>query len=94
MDFLCERIDIANLVESLNRPITRDPLKILTQIQGYDEEESLNMAQEESLLHAQQQILPQSYFNKMDREFVIVHRMKMTDLTRSAAENSDVLTVS
>ena len=30
----------------------------------------------------------------MDREFIIIQRMKHIDLTRSAAENSDVLTVS
>lgn len=71
LDFLCKRCDLIKLKDSLNKPIEQDPLKILTQIQGYDDEDSMNPLSEDTMLAAQQQILPQSFFNKVDREFVI-----------------------
>ena len=54
----------------------------------------MNPLSEDTMLAAQQQILPQSFFNKVDREFVINQRMKARKLDREQAEESDILTVS
>ena len=94
LDFICKRVDRQKLMESLNKPIEQDPLKILTQIQGYDDDDSMNPLSEDTMLQAQQQILPQSFFNKMDREFVINQRMKARKIDLATAEESDNLTVS
>lgn len=40
MEFLCKRTDLLKLIESLNCPIKQDPLKVLKQIQAYEEDES------------------------------------------------------
>ena len=42
-------------------------------------------------MHAQQQILQQGFFNRIDREYVMMARMKSN---RAAVEDSDQLTVS
>lgn len=94
LDFLCIRVDRQKLMESLNKPIEQDPLKILTQIQGYDDEDSMNPLSEDTMMAAQQQILPQSFFNKIDREYVINQRMKQRKIDAATAEISDDLTVS
>jgi len=58
LDFLCARVDLKELMESLNKPIERDPLKVLSQIVNcYDEDESLDKINDDTLTHAQQQIL-------------------------------------
>ena len=54
LDFICKRVDRQKLMESLNKPIEQDPLKILTQIQGYDEEDSMNPLSEDTMMAAQQ----------------------------------------
>mmetsp|Transcript_37200 Transcript_37200/g.48958 ORF Transcript_37200/g.48958 Transcript_37200/m.48958 type:complete len:142 (+) Transcript_37200:2445-2870(+) len=65
-------------------------MKILSQmVNCYDEEDSLERMNDEMLL--QSQILPQSFFNKTDREYVMTERMK---LNKAAVEDSDQLTVS
>ena len=65
-------------------------MKILSQmVNCYDEEDSLERMDDAMLL--QSQILPQSFFNKTDREYVIMDRMKMN---KAAVEDSDQLTVS
>ena len=58
LDFLCARVDLKELMESLNKPIERDPLKVLSQIVNcYDEDESLDKINDDTLTQAQQQIL-------------------------------------
>ena len=52
LDFLCKRVDLIKLMDSLNKPIEQDPLKILTQIQGYDDEDSMNPLSEDTMLAA------------------------------------------
>ena len=53
LDFMCKRVDLRELMESLNRPISRDPMKILSQIVNcYDEDESLDKAGDSTLMHA------------------------------------------
>ena len=54
----------------------------------------MNPLSEDTMMAAQQQILPQSFFNKMDREFVINQRMKAKKIDQATAEESDILTVS
>ena len=92
LDFMCKRVDLRELMDSLNKPISRDPMKMLSQIVNcYDEDESLDKAGDTTLMHAQQQILQQGFFNRMDREYIIMKRMK---INRAAVEDSDQLTVS
>jgi hypothetical protein len=51
LDFMCKRVDLKELTESLNRPIERDPMKILSQIVNcYDEDESLDKINEDTLM--------------------------------------------
>ena len=58
LDFLCARVDLKELMESLNKPIERDPLKVLSQIVNcYDEDESIDKINDDTLTQAQQQIL-------------------------------------
>ena len=58
IDFMIKRVDLKDLIESLNRPIERDPMKVLAQIVNcYDEDDSLDKINDETLLQAQQQIL-------------------------------------
>lgn len=92
LDFLCKRVDLKDLMEALNKPIERDPMKILSQIVNcYDEDDSLEKINDETLIMAQQQILQQGFFNRMDREYNIMQRMQ---INRAAVEDSDQLTVS
>ena len=92
LDFMCKRVDLRELMEHLNKPIARDPMKILSQqVNCYDEEDSLDKINEDTLLQAQYQVLQQAFFNKTDREYVIMARMKSN---RAAVEDSDQLTVS
>ena len=57
LDFMCKRVDLKELIEALNKPIERDPMKILSQmVNNYDEEDSLDRMNDEMLL--QSQILP------------------------------------
>lgn len=87
LDFLCKRVDLKELMEALNKPIERDPMKILSQIVNcYDEDDSLDKINDDTMLMAQQQILQQGFFNKMDREYNIMQRMKVN---RAAVEDSD-----
>ena len=58
LEFLCKRVDLKKLVESLCMPI--------------ENEESI--------------ILPQSFFNRVDREFVITMRMLHN---KDAVDDSD-----
>ena len=30
LDFMCKRVDLRELMESLNKPIERDPMKVLS----------------------------------------------------------------
>ena len=90
LDFMVKRVDLRELIESLNKPIERDPMKILSQhVNCYDEEDSLEKMEDEMQL--QSQILPQNFFNKTDREYVITERMR---LNKAAVDDSDQLTVS
>ena len=54
----------------------------------------MNPLSEDTMMAAQQQILPQSFFNKIDREYVINQRMKQRKIDAATAEISDDLTVS
>lgn len=57
LDFMCKRVDLKELIEALNKPIQRDPMKILSQmVNCYDEEDSLERMDDAMLL--QSQILP------------------------------------
>ena len=90
MDFLCKRVDLNKLIESLNTPIVRDPLKVLKQIQAYDDDESSMLINDSSdAKGSPQQILPYSFFCKVDREYIIMLRMQKRKLTQSQAEESD-----
>ena len=92
LDFMCKRTDLRELMEALNKPIERDPMKILSQIVNcYDEEDSVDKINDDTLMHAQQQILQQGFFNRIDREYVMMARMKSN---KAAVEDSDQLTVS
>ena len=87
---MVKRVDLRELIDSLNKPIERDPMKILSQhVNCYDEEDSLEKMDDDMQL--QSQILPQNFFNKTDREYVITERMR---LNRAAVDDSDQLTVS
>lgn len=87
LDFLCARVDLKEMMEALNKPIVRDPLKVLSQIVNcYDEDDSLDKINDDTLTQAQQQILQQGFFNRMDREYSIMQRMKVN---RAAVEDSD-----
>ena len=58
LDFMCKRVDLKELCDALNKPIERDPMKILSQIVNcYDEDESLDKINDDTLMQAQQQIL-------------------------------------
>ena len=46
MEFLCKRVDLAKLITALNTPIAKDPLKVLKQIQAYEDDESSNIQSE------------------------------------------------
>ena len=51
LDFMCKRVDLRELMESLNKPIERDPMKVLSQIVNcYDEDDSLDKINDETLL--------------------------------------------
>ena len=55
IDFMIKRVDLKDLIESLNRPIERDPMKVLAQIVNcYDEDDSLDKINEDTMLQAQQ----------------------------------------
>ena len=54
LDFMCKRVDLRELMDSLNKPIERDPMKVLSQIVNcYDEDDSLDKINDETLLQAQ-----------------------------------------
>lgn len=92
LDFMCKRVDLKELINALNKPIERDPMKILSQIVNcYDEDDSIDKINDDTLTQAQQQILQQGFFNKTDREYVMMGRMR---LNKAAVEDSDQLTVS
>lgn len=42
LDFLTKRVDLQKLIVSLNTPISKEPLKVLKQIQAYEDDESSN----------------------------------------------------
>ena len=67
---------------------------MLKQIQAYEEDESSVLQNDSESKASPQQILPYSFFCKVDREFVIMQRMMKRKLTHSQAEESDQLTVS
>ena len=51
LDFMVKRVDLRELIESLNKPIERDPMKILSQhVNCYDEEDSLEKMDDEMQL--------------------------------------------
>lgn len=53
LDFLCKRADLKELKQALNKPIARDPMKILSQIVNcYDEDESIDKINEDTLMMA------------------------------------------
>ena len=53
IDFMIKRVDLKDLIESLNRPIERDPMKVLAQIVNcYDEDDSLDKINEDTMLQA------------------------------------------
>ena len=55
IDFMIKRVDLKDLIDSLNRPIERDPMKVLAQIVNcYDEDDSLDKINEDTMLQAQQ----------------------------------------
>ena len=84
LGFLCKRVDLLKLMASLNNPIEQDPLKILKQIQAYEDDEStINQEDSTQNVAQQQQILPYQFFCKVDREFVIMQRMKSKKLSES-----------
>jgi len=92
LDFMIKRVDLKELMEALNKPIERDPMRILSQqVNCYDDDDSLDRINEDTLLQAQQQILQQGFFNRVDREFVMIERMRVN---RAAVDDSDQLTVS
>lgn len=67
-------------------------MKVLSQIVNcYDEEDSIEKSQDETINQAHQQILQQGFFNRIDKEYSITQRMKMN---RAAVEDSDQLTLS
>jgi hypothetical protein len=78
LDFLCNRVDMRQLLEQLNTPIAKDPLKVLKQIQAYDDDSEQSEADPK---HSPQQILPYGFFCKVDREYVIMQRMQSKNLT-------------
>ena len=54
MNFMCKRVDLKELIIALNKPIERDPMKILSQIVNcYDEDDSLEKINDDTLMHAQ-----------------------------------------
>ena len=54
IDFMCKRVDLRDLMESLNKPIERDPMKVLSQIVNcYDEDDSIDKINDDTLLQAQ-----------------------------------------
>ena len=53
IDFMVKRVDLKELIDSLNKPIERDPMKILAQIVNcYDEDDSLDKINEDTMLQA------------------------------------------
>ena len=58
LDFLCKRTDLQKLIEALNDPIKKDPLKVLKQIQAYEEDESSVIQNDSNQKSSSQQILP------------------------------------
>ena len=53
IDFMIKRVDLKDLIDSLNRPIERDPMKVLAQIVNcYDEDDSLDKINEDTMLQA------------------------------------------
>lgn len=38
---MCSKIDLNQLVRALDKPIVQDPLKVLAQIQAYDDDSQL-----------------------------------------------------
>ena len=53
LDFMVKHADLNELMEALNKPIARDPMKILSQIVNcYDEDDSLDKANEDTMLQA------------------------------------------
>ena len=51
LDFMCKRVDLKELIAALNKPIQRDPMKILSQhVNCYDEEDSLEKMNDEMML--------------------------------------------
>lgn len=76
LDFMCSRVDMRQMMAALNRPIERDPLKMLAQIvNGYDEESSIEKVNEDTLEKQSQIVLPHSFFNRVDQEFAVQQRM-------------------
>ena len=54
LDFMCKRVDLRELMESLNKPIERDPMKVLSQIVNcYDEDDSIDKINDDTMLQAQ-----------------------------------------
>jgi hypothetical protein len=94
LDFMCKRVDLKNLIEALNTPISRDPLKVLKQIQAYEDDESSILQNDSDPKSSPQQVLPYTFFCKVDKEYVIIQRMQKRKITQSQAEESDQLTVS
>lgn len=89
LDFMCKRVDLNKLIESLNTPIARDPLKVLKQIQAYEDEESSLLHNDSDPKSSPQQVLSYTFFCKVDKEYAIIQRMQKRKLTQSQAEESD-----
>ena len=92
LEFMIERVKLDTLIDVLSEPISHDPLKMLARIQAYSDED-LSLSNANDLSNpADQQVLPQVFFNKVEREFAVISRMKTNgNLTRSGAENSEDL---
>ena len=74
---MCKRVDLLKMITTINKPIVQDPIKVLKQIQAYEDDDSTIMQNEDSdtsKLQAQQ-ILPYNFFCKVDREYTIMIRM-------------------
>lgn len=62
-------------MDQLDKPVQQDPLVILAQIQAYEDEEPPSTPDLEM-----QQVLQQSFFNKIDREFCSVLRIQTNSM--------------
>jgi len=68
--FVISKVDVTELIQTLDKPIELNPLVVLAQIQAYEDEEPLRQESQPE----QQQVLPQSFFVKFDKEYHSLQR--------------------